>query len=72
MSEDIAMDECRPEMLEQVQIDTKNYLEKSNRTIETVASRLLESKTLVQRLQDRWNRWKNDELYENDDNKFGH
>ena len=41
MSEDIAMDECRPEMLEQVQIDTKNYLEKSNRTIETVASRLL-------------------------------
>lgn len=59
MSEEIAMDECRAEMLDQVQIDTKVYIEKNKKILEEAARSLLEPNkpTLTQRLQDKWSKW---------------
>lgn len=51
------MDECRPEMLEQVQIDTKTYLDKNRVTLEMAAQALMKQKTFSQTLQDKWSKW---------------
>jgi len=57
MSEEVAMDECRAEMLEQVQVDTKVYIEKNKQTLQEAVHALLRPRTFTQRVQDKWSKW---------------
>jgi hypothetical protein len=57
MSEDVPMDECRVEMLEQVQVDTRTYLDKNKAVLEKAVHALMKPKTFSQRLQNKWNKW---------------
>lgn len=58
MTTDVPMDECREEVMEQMQADTRNYVQSCDKKLKLVAHALLQKKTNVQFLKDRYRIWK--------------
>ena len=57
MASDIAMDENRVEILEQLQADARSYTEKNFVKLQKAADVLLQNKGAIQQLRDRINFW---------------
>ncbi|XP_001640298.2 calcium-independent phospholipase A2-gamma [Nematostella vectensis] len=57
LAEDVPMDECRLEVLEQVQVDTRKYLDKNQTRLTNARHALLQEKSFSQQLRDKWHTW---------------
>ena len=53
MSLDVPLDECDPEVLEQLQVDTRNYINKFRWKFENCTKALMKQKSVIQAVKEK-------------------
>ena len=54
MSSDITLDECRQEVMEQLQVDAQSYMMKNSTKIQNAVKQLSDKKTLYSKIKDKF------------------